>query len=224
MIGQVLTAPLPTVGAWNPTRILDLSLAQAAYQIAHKGLIWLPGMAKEDAPKIVMTTMGELGSIGPYHADIDGVTQDGSVRGPFERAAVSDTSSSTYPILWNHDADRERCMCFEADSEGQIREGATAEKVKAVWATRSHCHFNQNFRFTSQSTAVQFTKRRTLGGRAWISLQMANAKLEKAAVAWCNTSLGILLHWQHANKQQSGRANGDGVPAAAVAVLLGDCF
>lgn len=207
VIGHVISAPLPLVGAWNPTRIVDLSLAQAAYQIAQKGLIWLPSMAKDDAPKVSMTTFGDLGTIGPYHADIDGVTQNGSVRGPFEHTAVADASSSTYPMLWNHEADRERCMCFEADSEGQIRDGAPPEKVKAVWASRSHCHFNQNFQFNSQSTPVQFTKRKTLGGRAWISIGMANVKLEKAAVAWSNTSLGILLHWQHANKQQAGRGN-----------------
>ena len=28
---------------------------------------------------------------------------------------------------------------------------------------------------------------------------------EKALVLWANSSLGLLLHWWHANKQQSGR-------------------
>jgi hypothetical protein len=31
--------------------------------------------------------------------------------------------------------------------------------------------------------------------------------LEKALVLWGNTSLGLLLHWWQANKQQSGRGN-----------------
>lgn len=30
---------------------------------------------------------------------------------------------------------------------------------------------------------------------------------EKALVLWGNTSIGLLLHWWHANKQQSGRGN-----------------
>jgi hypothetical protein len=29
----------------------------------------------------------------------------------------------------------------------------------------------------------------------------------KGVIAWVNTSLGLLLHWGHANKQQSGRGS-----------------
>jgi hypothetical protein len=103
---------------------------------------------------------------------------------------------------------------FDAESEAQPRHATNAKekvlidhKVAAIWATASHCHFNQNFRFNSQSTAMQFTRRRTIGGRAWISIRLATAEQEKALVAWGNTTFGLLLHWYHANKQQSGRGN-----------------
>jgi hypothetical protein len=36
---------------------------------------------------------------------------------------------------------------------------------------------------------------------------LSSADHEKALVAWSNTSLGILLHWWHGNKQQSGRSS-----------------
>ncbi|HEY6448090.1 MAG TPA: hypothetical protein VIY53_16630 [Acidobacteriaceae bacterium] len=81
------------------------------------------------------------------------------------------------------------------------------KKTASVWATASNCHCNLDFRFNSQSTAMQFTPRRTIGGRAWRSIQASSDKEEKALVAWANTSLGLLLRWWHSNKQQSGRGS-----------------
>ena len=75
-------------------------------------------------------------------------------------------------------------------------------KVENIWDTASHCHFNRDFRFNSQSTGMQFTPRKTIGGRAWLSISLSSVDQEKALVVWANTSLGLLLHWWHANKQQ----------------------
>lgn len=74
-------------------------------------------------------------------------------------------------------------------------------------ATASHLHFNQNFQFNSQSTAMQYTARRTIGGRAWMTIRFADPAMEAAIALWGNTTLGLLLHWWQANKQQSGRGN-----------------
>lgn len=43
--------------------------------------------------------------------------------------------------------------------------------------------------------------------RAWISIGLSTPEQEKALVLWANTSLGLLLYWWHANKQQSGRGS-----------------
>jgi len=138
----------------------------------------------------------------------------GGIRGPFVVEPLKTKSAPTYPVLWSHDASRERCMEFEADSEGFIRQGINSaedklvrSKADRIWATASHCHFNADFRFNSQSTAMQFTSRRTIGGRAWPSISLANPEQEKALTIWANSSLGILLHWWHANKQQAGRGS-----------------
>lgn len=103
---------------------------------------------------------------------------------------------------------------FEAESEAQPRHAKNPKekaiidhKVATIWATASNCHFNQNFRFNSQATGMQFTPRRSIGGRAWISIKLATEAQEKALVAWANTSFGLLLHWYCANKQQAGRGN-----------------
>jgi hypothetical protein len=171
-------------------------------------------MNKSQIEKIVVSTIGNIGEIGPYHSDIEGKTAKGGIRGPFAREQLKPKDVPTYPILWAHDAERERTLSFEADFQGFPLKGKTpAEKelvdkrVASVWATASHCHFNQNFQFNSQATGMQFTKRHTIGGRAWISVKLASAEQEKALVVWANSSLGLLLHWWHANKQQRGRGN-----------------
>lgn len=214
VIGQAMDAPLPGSGGWNLARIADLSLAQAAYQLANDERVWLPSMSKPEGTDIPITTVEEIGEIGPYHSDVSGSTSTGAIRGPFDTSVVKPNSAPTYPVLWAHNAERERSMVFDADREGLPRRGSTAKeraivdlKVATIWATASHCHFNQNFRFNSQATGMQFTPRKTIGGRAWLSIRLDSVEQEKALVLWGNTSFGLLLHWWHANKQQSGRGN-----------------
>lgn len=211
-IGQAMNAPVSSSGGWNLARIADLSLAQAAYQLANKNRVWLPSMSKADAASIPITTVEKIGQIGPYHADINGNTTKGGIRGPFDISMTETNSSATYPVLWAHDAKRERTMAFDGDSEGFLRRATTKEeqaavdlKAAKVWSSASHCHFNRDFRFNSQSTAMQFTPRKTIGGHAWTSVQLSSVDHEKALVLWANTSLGLLLRWWHSNKQQSGR-------------------
>jgi surface antigen len=214
VIGQALDAPLPVSGGWYLSRIADFSLAQTVYQLTNKKRVWLPTMNKSEITGIPITTVVSIGEIGPYHADINGNTSTGGIRGPFDISPVKPKSAPTYPVLWSHDAERERTMLFDADSEGIARRGSTKKeqtdvdsKIESVWNTASHCHFNQNFQFNSQSTGMQFTPSRTIGGRAWLSISLSSAEQEKALVLWANTSLGLLLHWWHANKQQAGRGN-----------------
>ena len=212
VIGQALDAPLPVPGGWNVSRITDLSLAQTAYQLANKKSIWLPTMTNSEIVEKPITTVANIGKIGPYHADINYNTLAGGIRGPFDIFPIEPNSVPTYPVLWAHNAARERTMSFGGDREGVPRQGATPEeqaivdrKVEDVWNTASHCHFNHSFGFNYQSTGMQFTPRKTIGGRAWLSISLASVDQEKALVVWANTSLGLLLHWWHSNKQQPGR-------------------
>jgi hypothetical protein len=224
LLGHVIEAPLPKSGGWNVARIDDLSLAQAAYQLANERRIWLPRMRKSEAVHLPITTVSRIGKIGPYDLDISGDTSTGEVRGPFDIEELKDAKKApTYPALWSHDADRERTMSFEADCEASPRHGKNAversiiaDKVANIWGTASHCHFNRDFRFNSQSTGMQFTRRKTIGGRAWLSISLSSVEQEKALVLWANTSLGMLLYWWHSNKQQAGRGS---IPKSSLQTL-----
>jgi hypothetical protein len=214
-IGQMLDAPLPKTGIWNLARISDLSLAQTSYQLTKEKRCWLPTMKRKEAFEIEITTVARLNAkIGPYHADINYSNADGSVRGPFDIKPITEGDVPTYPVLWAHEAECEKTLSFDGDSEGLPKsdpypgtQKIIDKKVDTVSDTASYCHFNQNFRFTSQSTGMQFTPRKTIGGRAWTSIGLSSMEHEKALVLWGNTSIGLLLHWWHANKQQSGRGN-----------------
>ena len=213
-IGYVLDAPIPSDGPWNVVRIKDAALAQVAYQLAQFGHVWLPGVIKRDTAILPICLISAIGKVGPVHWDINGNNAAGGIRGPFAVEPLSGRTAPTYPILWSHDANRERCMEFEADCEGLLRPGRASEedkfareKAERIWGISSHCHFNRDFRFNSQSSAMQFTPGKTIGGRAWPSIKLEKEDLEKVLVLWANSSLGILLHWWYANKQQAGRGS-----------------
>ena len=226
VIGYAMDAPLPEEGPWNLARIKDGALAQVAYQMANRGLIWLPGMTKKNAIAVSISTVSEIGKVGPYHMDINGNTPDGGIRGPFRIEDLKAKTAPTYPVLWTHHAGRERCMEFEADSEGILRQGKNStedklaqEKASMVWATASHCHFNRDFRFNSQSTAMQFSSKKTIGGMAWPSIILSNTEREKALTLWGNSTLGLLLHWWYVNKQQAGRGRSGVASLTSIPIL-----
>ena len=214
LIGSMIDARLPDEGGWNLARIADMSLAQTAYQLTRQSRAWLPTMAETAAIAIPMLTVGQIAEIGPYHSDIEGKTSKGGVRGPFKTRDIPTGIVPTYPCLWRHTAERERTLSFEADMEAvplvpkDAREKKIIDrKVTEVWATASHLHFNRDFRFNSQSTAFQFTPRPSLGGRAWLSVNIGQEVLEKIACLWGNCILGLAVNWYYSNKQQAGRGS-----------------
>ncbi|MDE2637920.1 MAG: hypothetical protein OXI30_16270 [Chloroflexota bacterium] len=211
MVGQAIDAPLPNAGGWKLARIVDLALAQSAYQLASKQRLWLPTQSIANTLKLAITTVEETGKIGPYHLQVSKTQRDGQ-RKPFNLRPLQRNDVPTYPILSAHNADRERTMVFEADHDGipyraRSREEQTIvdREVANVLATASHCHSNLDFQFDAQSTSMQFTSRKTIGGRAWISIQLASEDHEKALVLWANTILGVLMFWWHSSKQQRRR-------------------
>ena len=214
-VGEAIEGPLPQDDTWDICRIADLSLAQTAWRLIEHHQLWLPGMAKALEEKLPLSRVDDMvAQIGPYHADINWNGAGGKIRGPFKLEPTKKPESVTYPILWSHDATREYAICFEADNQGVPRPGKTPEekqiildKVNEVLASASHLHFNQNFQFNSQAKGMQFTKRATIGGRAWMSLKFPTAEQQAAVALWGNSSLGLLLHWWQANKQQSGRGS-----------------
>jgi len=199
--GQVICASLHQGGAAS---VNDASLAEAAMAL-ESGALRLPQMAGDRA--IGMTLLGELGKTGRVHRDINGVKKDGSPRGPFDVSPFPPGEVPTYPVLWGHNAKKERRLVLAPDCMGTVRTGM-GEAAEKIWARSSRLHFTLDFQLSSQSLAAGWTAERAIGGTAWpnFSLTKPSVAREKALLLWANTTLGLLLFWWEGNRQQSGRA------------------
>ena len=194
--GGMLTAPPnDIVAAWSGVRLSDYSLAQTAYALSTARL-WLPGHPVPlDLQVVLLKVVGELGLVD---RDITGPRP----RGPFDKAASNPTA--TYPALWNHNARKETRLVCEPDSQLLVRQGMES-KATAVWSTAGRVHLNRDFRFNSQALAVAITERDSLGGIAWPNISFGDPMFDYPFALWCNCTLGLLLYWWNANRQQAGR-------------------
>ena len=209
--GFMLNAPLPESGPWPFVGVLDSDLAQVAWTLEHGSLVPL-GLPALQSFELPIVPIEQIGGRGPYHADIYWSQTDGTPRGPFELIKPAVNPAPTYPILWAHDAPLERNLIVEPDSEGQIKSASGGltdtdlqDRAAHVWATATRAHYNRDLRFNSQSLVVAMTEHPCIGGRAWPSVIFGRTELEYAFALWCNSTLGILLHWWVSNKTQSGR-------------------
>ena len=195
-IGEILDAPLED-GPWSVIGISDCAVAQTAFQLA-QGRIWLPVMNDDDSVSIPTAVMGQICRVGFHDANIVG-------NGRQAAFTLSEYSvSSSFPILWGHDANRERSLIVVPDKHGRVQRGKE-ERASVIWDTRSHTHHNRNFRFNSQPLGVAFTERQSIGGSAWPNVQFESRAHEIAYTLWGNTTLGLLAYWWHSSRQQAGR-------------------
>ena len=209
-LGHLLNCPLPDEGPWPLVGIADVELAQVAYRLAHGQLAAIGQPAASHTP-VSIAPIGDVAERGPVHRDIDRDERDGTIRGPFERRRIT-SSAPTYPMLWGHDAEKERRFIVEPDYEGQVKSvGARAdqqavnEKAERIRSTATRAHYNCDLQFNSQSLVAAMTERPCIGGVAWPSVIFENPDHEYAFALWSNSTLGLLLHWWTANKTQSGR-------------------
>ena len=201
--GVVLEFPLPESGPWPLVGIADEEIAEVAWALTQGRLVQL-GSPNAEAIALPVVPIGQIAGRGPYHADIYWEQADGSPRGPFALRKPPRSSYPSYPMLWAHNAKRERRLVVAPDSEGEIKPGQ-ADKAAQIWATATRAHYNRDLQFNSQSLIVAMTERPTLGGRAWPSVIFNDPEREYAFALWCNSTLGLLLHWWSSNKTQSGR-------------------
>jgi len=157
-----------------------------------------------DRHAIPIVPLGKLGKRGLLHRDI-GNRKDGEppFRGPFRIQTMEGVPS--YPVLWGHDADRERHLVVEPDSMGVVRPGC-GDRALAAWQTASRLHFTLDFQLNSQSLSACLTPSPALGGTAWPNFRLHEYRWDEFIVLWANCSLGLMTFWWEGSRQQQGRA------------------
>ena len=180
---------------FNAVRIRDYAVAQTAYSLSQSKL-WLPATAQPLDLK--MALLNDVGKLGLVSRDINGPVP----RGPFSKVAPSETA--TYPALWNHAAQKETRMICKPDSQLTARKGMESKAIE-VWATASLAHHNVEFRYNAQPLGVAITETPSIGGRAWPNVGFDDGRFAFAYAVWGNCTLGIIMHWWHASRQDAGR-------------------
>lgn len=185
---------------WSAVGIREFSIARFMEAIAAGNLL-LP-QRRKPVP-IPICPLNRLGQRGYLDRDINGRTSDGQPRGPFDIELLSVVPE--YPVLWSHDAKRERLLVVAPDSQAVARRGCQERGVKLWHEGASRLHFNRDFRLNSQSLAACLTERVTLGGRAWPNF-LTNEHWEIPIVLWANSTMGLVSFWWAGTRQQSGRS------------------
>ncbi len=197
--GCCITATLADGGC---AQLREPDVAKAAMALP-QGIVRLPRM--QESLRVSIVRLGELGVHGLHDLDIYGTKLDGTPQGPF-KVVHRREGTSTYPMLWAHDAERERQLVVEPDSEGRVRPGQE-HNAPGAWETATRLHFNRDFRLNSQSLAACLTPERSIGGRAWPNFILdGDARREEALVLWANTTPGIICFWWVGGRQQQGRS------------------
>ncbi|MDE0368331.1 MAG: hypothetical protein OXP09_22520 [Gammaproteobacteria bacterium] len=155
-------------------------------------------------PAVPITTLGEVGQRGLVDRDI-GNKNVGQppFRGPFLVRPLQGPAS--YPILWSHDAGRERFLLVQPDAEGDVRPDCDDHAIE-TWQTATRLHFTRDFRLNSQSLAACLTPEVTLGGRAWPNFSPTLTAWQEVLALWANSTLGLMCFWWSGSRQQQGRS------------------
>ena len=185
--------------------VRSTSLIEAARNL-EAGILRLPRQAQ--GIKLPVVALGTVAKRGLVDRDINGGPTDrnatGLARGPFTVRAIRPGEVPTYPMLWAHSATRERKFVVQVDSCGDPRPGDETRAVERWNCAASRLHANRDFRLNSQSLAMCLTPEKCLGGTAWPNVIPGDEHHEIPLLLWCNSTLGLLMHWWKGTRQQLG--------------------
>ena len=220
--GGIWTAAIPERGVWPSVGVRDSDLAQTAMQLAQGRFV---DPRSGQTTRLAIVPMERVARIGPVDRLVGSPTE--MERGAFnvklfrgqehkddEKKRKSEEGfivkpakrvgeTLTHPILWAHHYLYERMMTLQPDAYGERRPGS---QIPA--GAESAVFFNADFHYNAQSIFIGTTERPCVGGRAWPAVAFGdNPDHAYAFALWCNSTLGLLMHWWMANKTHGGRGS-----------------
>lgn len=174
--GSYIRAPL---GEGGCTGLRESALADVMIAL-HQTNLKVP--QHPDCHALPVVPLGQLGERGLLDRDIGNRKDDQPpYRGPFRIHAIEGVPS--YPVLWGHDANRERHLLVDPDCMGVVRPGCD-KRALTVWQTASRLHFTRDFQLNSQSLAACLTSSPILGGTAWPNFRLHESRWDELIVLW----------------------------------------
>ena len=194
IVGQMLNCPLSLGQGWGVSRVQSMALIQSAYSI-QKGILHLPMQTTN--VNIPMCRVEDIAQVGWHPENVYGKD------GPFDMVKGG-TNGDGYPCLWSLNSETQRSMLVNPDSRGIPRRN-TEVILSKILKKNSRAHYNLYLRFNANSTLVLLTENPSVGVNRLPNVAFKNPRHEIAFLLWCNSTLGLMCHWIHSGKQQSGR-------------------
>ena len=181
-------------------RVRDIDISKVALRLS-QGHLQLPRQSRKLSLPIVK--LGELGTRGPYHQDINGPSA-----GLFDITDIVPGTMPTHPVLWAHNVSsgRESRMVVKPDKQANPREGKNSQADDFWSEYSSRLCFNRDFQLNSQPLSACLASTPLLGGVAWPSFRSTDSRHDVPLVLWMNTTLGLISHWFKGTRQQRGRS------------------
>ena len=210
--GEIVDAPIDG-GPWLGSRWRSGVLGQFAYALS-EGKLWAND-ASGIAGHLPIVPLESVAEISPYHLQIRGTQGAYDIRRGWGR-------SDRYPGMWHVSSESQRTMINQPDAR-LIPKHAAA--VVDLWRKAGCLHIAGDVRYTSQRILATKSETRALGVRSWFTLTIRDIAddrremAESALVVWLNTTFGMLLHANHANRSQLGRGTGNRTMLRTLPVL-----
>lgn len=149
---------------------------------------------------VPMVELGKIAERGVVHREISNDQQ-----GAFNVRAIHENEAPTFPMLWAHDCEKERCLIVHPDSCGDVRPDRKENAIR-IWQTASRLHSTLDFQLNSQSLSMCITLEPCIGGTAWPNVIPHDDNHEIPLLLWANSTLGLIMFWYVGTRQQQGRA------------------
>ena len=200
--GELLNGPVDD-GPWTASRWSRGQTGQFASAL-ERGELWDADGSRVVA-QIPIAPMADVCHVGP---------QDRQIRGSLGRfdAHHGWDEQAQFPALWSQSQKVHQGLVAEPNARLSPQPG---RDHRPIWSQASMLQMTRDVRYNSQRVMTVRTNTRTLGVRAWFALTSRDddpsvcALQEMALALWCNSTLGLLLHSNHANRAQHGRGTGN---------------
>lgn len=200
--GEIMHGPL---GAepWKAARWRNGATAQFAAAL-ERGELWAADGTTAIA-RIPVAPMRDVCNVGPQHRRIRGTL------GVFDGYHGWD-GQAQFPAIWSLNSLVHQGLLAEPNARLVPKPDLSYEPI---WSQSGNLHTTCDIRYNAQRIMTARTGIRTLGLSSWHTITFQDAdpiirsQQEMALGLWCNSSFGLMLHANHANRTQDGRGRGN---------------